>query len=136
MPKPIGRGCGCLDARSKLAIWPRWLWEKLTQPNLYGGIRRIMPVDFEYAHQLKHTIRCCVWRGRVTKVVAIGAAESDPQSAILAQSTARNNAVWIRGVYGEERSTMDGARARADWSRGGERFDARAREIRHGSRNA
>ena len=48
-----------LDARSKLALLAALAYgERLTPADIYTeGIRRVMPVDFEYAHQLKHTIR-------------------------------------------------------------------------------
>src|ERR1700719_3007069 len=47
------------DARSKLAILSALAFgEKITPPDIYSeGIRRIQPLDFQYAHQLGHTIR-------------------------------------------------------------------------------
>src|SRR6185312_10483445 len=47
------------DARSKLAILAALAFgERLTPSDIYTeGIRRILPVDFQYAHQLKNTIR-------------------------------------------------------------------------------
>ena len=47
------------DARSKLAILSALAFgERITPADIYTeGIRRVTPVDFEYAHQLHHTIR-------------------------------------------------------------------------------
>ena len=47
------------DARSKLAILSALAFgEKITPSDIFTeGIRRISPVDFEYAHRLGHTIR-------------------------------------------------------------------------------
>jgi homoserine dehydrogenase len=47
------------DARSKLAILSALAFgEKITPSDIYTeGIRRVTPVDFQYAHQLGHTIR-------------------------------------------------------------------------------
>ncbi|MGH9656607.1 MAG: homoserine dehydrogenase, partial [Bryobacteraceae bacterium] len=54
-----------LDARSKLAILAALSFgERLSPAEIYTeGIRRITPIDFQYAHQLQHTIRLlCVAR--------------------------------------------------------------------------
>jgi homoserine dehydrogenase len=47
------------DARSKLAILAALAFgEKITPADIFvEGIRRISPLDFQYAHQLGHTIR-------------------------------------------------------------------------------
>ena len=47
------------DARSKLAILAALAFgEKITPSDIYtDGIRRIQPIDFQYAHRLGHTIR-------------------------------------------------------------------------------
>src|SRR5439155_9133143 len=47
------------DARSKLAILAALAFgEKITPSDIYAdGIRRITPVEFQYANQLAHTIR-------------------------------------------------------------------------------
>src|SRR5260370_493924 len=56
-----------LDARSKLAILAALAFgEQIVPSDIYmEGIRRITPVDFEYAHQLGHTIRL-IWPARPT----------------------------------------------------------------------
>jgi homoserine dehydrogenase len=94
-----------LDARSKLAILAALAFgEKLTPDDIYTeGIRRIMPVDFQYAHQLQHTIRLlCVARQTEEGLLLSVRPTLIPQSAILAQVKGAYNAVWIRGLYGED----------------------------------
>jgi homoserine dehydrogenase len=94
-----------LDARSKLAILAALAFgEKLTPSDIYTeGVRRIMPVDFEYAHQLKHTIRLlCLARRSENGLLLSVRPSLIPQSAILAQVKGAYNAIWIRGAYGED----------------------------------
>ncbi|HEY6990044.1 MAG TPA: homoserine dehydrogenase [Bryobacteraceae bacterium] len=94
-----------LDARAKLAILAALAFgEKLTPADIYTeGIRRILPVDFEYAHQLKHTIRLlCLARQSDDGLLLSVRPSLIPQSAILAQVQGAYNAVWIRGAYGED----------------------------------
>jgi homoserine dehydrogenase len=94
-----------LDARSKLAILAALAFgEKLTPADIYtDGIRRIMPVDFEYAHQLKHTIRLlCLARQSEEGLLLSVRPSLIPQAAILAQVKGAYNAIWIRGNYGED----------------------------------
>ncbi|MBV9082139.1 MAG: homoserine dehydrogenase [Acidobacteriaceae bacterium] len=94
-----------LDARSKLAILAALAFgEKLTPEDIFcEGIRRIMPVDFAYAHQLKHTIRLlCVARKTEDGLLLSVRPSLIPQSAILAQVQGAYNAIWIRGSYGED----------------------------------
>ncbi len=94
-----------LDARSKLAILAALAFgEKLTPEDIYAeGIRRIMPIDFEYAHQLKHTIRLvCLARQTEEGLLLSVRPSLIPQSAILAQVKGAYNAIWIRGSYGDD----------------------------------
>jgi homoserine dehydrogenase len=94
-----------LDARSKLAILAALAFgEKLTPGDIYTeGIRRIMPVDFQYAHQLKHTIRLlCLARQNEDGLLLSVRPSLIPQSAILAHVKGAYNAIWIRGEYGED----------------------------------
>jgi homoserine dehydrogenase len=94
-----------LDARSKLAILAALAFgERLTPEDIYTeGIRRIMPVDFAYAHQLKHTIRLvCVARQTPQGLQLSVRPSLIPQTAILAQVRGAYNAVWVRGKYGED----------------------------------
>jgi homoserine dehydrogenase len=94
-----------LDARSKLTILAALAFgERLTPDDIYTeGIRRIMPVDFEYAHQLKHTIRllCLARRSEQGLLLSVRPCLI-PQSAILSQVKGAYNAIWIRGAYGED----------------------------------
>ena len=94
-----------LDARSKLAILAALAFgEKLTPEDIYvEGIRRIMPVDFAYAQQLKHTIRLlCVARQTADGLLLSVRPSLIPKSAILAQVKGAYNAIWVRGAYGED----------------------------------
>ena len=94
-----------LDAASKLAILSALAFgERLTPSDIYTeGIRRVMPIDFEYAHQLKHTIRLlCLARQSERGLLLSVRPSLIPQSAILAQVQGAYNAIWIRGHYGED----------------------------------
>jgi homoserine dehydrogenase len=94
-----------LDARSKLAILAALAFgEKLAPTDIYTeGIRRITPVDFEYAHQLKHTIRLlCLARRNEQGLLLSVRPSLIPQSAILSQVKGAYNAIWIRGAYGDD----------------------------------
>src|ERR1700680_1026862 len=93
------------DARSKLAILAALAFgEKITPSDIYTeGIRRIQPLDFQYAHQLGHTIRliCSVHATHEGLILAVRPALI-PQSTILAGVQGAYNAVWVRGKYGED----------------------------------
>ncbi len=94
-----------LDARSKLAILAALAFgEQLTPAHIFTeGIRRLTPVDFEYAHQLKHTIRLlCVARQTDNGLYLSVRPSLIPQSTIMAQVKGAYNAIWIRGAYGED----------------------------------
>lgn len=94
-----------LDARSKLAILAALAFgAKLTPADIYTeGIRRIMPVDFQYAHQLQHTIRLLCLARQTSDGLFLSVRPSlIPQEAILGQVRGAYNAVWIRGQYGED----------------------------------
>lgn len=94
-----------LDARSKLSILAALAYgENLKPSDIYTeGIRRVMPVDFQYAHQLKHTIRLlCVARQSEEGLVLSVRPSLIPQDAILAHVKGAYNAIWIRGNYGED----------------------------------
>ncbi|MBV9302531.1 MAG: homoserine dehydrogenase [Acidobacteriaceae bacterium] len=94
-----------LDARAKLTILAALAFgEKLTAADVFTeGIRRLMPIDFEYAHQLKHTIRLlCVARQTPEGLFLSVRPSLIPQSAILAQVKGAYNAIWIRGAYSED----------------------------------
>ena len=93
------------DARSKLAILSALAFgERIVPDDIFTeGIRRIMPVDFAYAHQLHHTIRL-ICTARQTKAGLILSVRPSliPQSTILAGVRGAYNAVWVRGKYGAD----------------------------------
>src|SRR5579864_4892597 len=93
------------DARSKLAILAALAFgEKITPSDIYTeGIRRIHPLDFQYAHQLGHTIRliCSAHQTHEGLILSVRPALI-PQSTILAGVQGAYNAVWVRGKYGED----------------------------------
>ena len=94
-----------LDARSKLAILAALAFgEKITPSDIYTeGIRRIQPLDFQYAHQLGHTIRLlCAARQTPDGLILSVRPALVPQSTILAGVQGAYNAVWVRGKYGED----------------------------------
>ena len=93
------------DARSKLAILAALAFgEKITPSDIYTeGIRRIQPIDFDYAHQLGHTIRLiCSARQTPAGLILSVRPALIPQSTILAGVQGAYNAVWVRGKYGED----------------------------------
>jgi homoserine dehydrogenase len=93
------------DARSKLAILAALAFgEKITPSDIYTeGIRRILPIDFDYAHQLGHTIRMvCSARQTPEGLILSVRPALIPQSTILASVQGAYNAVWVRGKYGAD----------------------------------
>ncbi len=65
------------------------------------GIRRITPIDFQYAHQLHHTIRLiCAARQTPAGLLLSVRPSLIPQSTILASVRGAYNAVWVSGKYG------------------------------------
>jgi homoserine dehydrogenase len=93
------------DARSKLAILSALAFgEKITPSDIFTeGIRRISPVDFQYAHRLGHTIRliCSARQTPEGLLLAVRPALL-PLSTILASVQGAYNAVWVRGLYGDD----------------------------------
>ena len=93
------------DARSKLAILTALAFgEKITPSDIHcEGIRRILPVDFQYAHQLNHTIRliCAAHQKHDGLFLSVRPALI-PNSTILAGVRGAYNAIWVRGLYGED----------------------------------
>ncbi len=94
-----------LDARSKLAILSALAFgERIVPEDIYTeGIRRVTPVDFDYAHQLHHTIRLiCAARQTPAGLILSVRPSLLPQSTILAGVLGPYNAVWVRGHYGAD----------------------------------
>ncbi|MGO9095578.1 MAG: homoserine dehydrogenase [Bryobacteraceae bacterium] len=93
------------DARSKLAILSALAFgEKITPSDIFTeGIRRIAPIDFQYAHQLGHTIRLlCAARQTQEGLILSVRPALIPTSTILASVQSSYNAVWVKGQYGED----------------------------------
>ena len=94
-----------LDARSKLAILAALAFgERIFPSDIYTeGIRRITPIDFGYAHMLRHTIRLiCAARQTSDGLLLSVRPSLLPQSTILASVRGAYNAVWVRGKYGAD----------------------------------
>jgi homoserine dehydrogenase len=93
------------DARSKLAILAALAFgEKITPSDIFTeGIRRISPVDFEYAHRLGHTIRLlCAARQTEDGLLLSVRPSLISISTILAGVQGSYNAVWVKGHFGED----------------------------------
>jgi homoserine dehydrogenase len=93
------------DARSKLAILAALAFGRRVDPGdiFTEGIRRITPVDFDYAHQLHHTIRLiCAARQTLDGLILSVRPSLIPQSTILAAVRGAYNAVWVRGDFGAD----------------------------------
>jgi homoserine dehydrogenase len=93
------------DARSKLAILAALAFgERIVPADIYTeGIRRISPIDFGYAHMLRHTIRLvCAARQTADGLLLSVRPSLIPQSTILAGVRGAYNAIWVRGRYGAD----------------------------------
>ena len=93
------------DARSKLAILSALAFgEKITPSDIFTeGIRRISSVDFEYARRLGQTIRLlCAARQTEDGLVLSVRPALISTSTILASVQGSYNAVWVKGLYGED----------------------------------
>ena len=93
------------DSRSKLAILSAMAFgERIVPGDIYTeGIRRITPVDFEYAHLLHHTIRLvCAARQTPAGLILSVRPSLIPESTILAGVRGAYNAVWVRGKFGSD----------------------------------
>jgi homoserine dehydrogenase len=94
-----------LDARSKLAILAALAFgEKITPADIFvEGIRRISPMDFQYAHQLGHTIRLiCGARQTPDGLILSVRPALIGSKTIIAGVQGAYNAVWVKGRYGED----------------------------------
>jgi len=93
------------DARSKLALLAALAFgERITPADIYvEGIRRISPMDFQYARALDHTIRLlCAARMTPEGLILSVRPALIRRSTILAGVQGSYNAVWVKGQYGED----------------------------------
>lgn len=93
------------DARSKLAILAALAFgERIVPGDIHTeGIRRISPIDFQYAHRLGHTIRLLCGARQTAEGLFLSVRPAlIPQSTILASVQGAYNAIWVRGRYGED----------------------------------
>jgi homoserine dehydrogenase len=93
------------DARSKLAILAALAFgEKITPSDIFvEGIRRISPMDFQYAHKLGHTIRLiCTARQTPDGLILSVRPALIGTETIIAGVQGAYNAVWVKGRYGED----------------------------------
>jgi homoserine dehydrogenase len=125
------------DARSKLVLLAALAFgEKFTPSDIFmEGIRRISPIDFRYARQLKHTIRLiCGGRKTPSGLILSVRPALIPSSTILAGVQGAYNAVWVKGKYGEDTFYYGwGAGARPTGVAVTSDLMRVAREIRNGS---
>ena len=93
------------DARSKLAILAALAFgEKITPSDIFvEGIRRISPMDFQYAHKLGHTIRliCAAQQTPDGLILSVRPALIGTET-IIAGVQGAYNAVWVKGRYGQD----------------------------------
>jgi homoserine dehydrogenase len=93
------------DARSKLALLAALAFgEKITPSDIFTeGIRRLSPIDFQYAARLGQTIRLlCGARQTPEGLILSVRPALIATSTILASVQSSYNAVWVKGVYGED----------------------------------
>ncbi len=93
------------DARSKLALLAALAFgERITPSDIYTeGIRRITPVDFQYARQLGYTIRLICSARQTPQGLLLAVRPSlVPAATVLAGVRGAYNAVWAHGRYGED----------------------------------
>jgi len=93
------------DARSKLVLLAALAFgEKITPSDIFmEGIRRITPLDFQYARALSHTIRLiCGARMTHDGLILFVRPALIPVSTILAGVQGPYNAVWVKGRFGED----------------------------------
>jgi homoserine dehydrogenase len=93
------------DARSKLAILSALAFgEQITPDAIFTeGIRRVSPIDFQYAHNLAHTIRLlCAARVSPAGLLLSVRPALIPLDSILASVQGSYNAVFVRGHYGAD----------------------------------
>jgi homoserine dehydrogenase len=94
-----------MDARSKLSLLAALSFgERITPADIYTeGIRRITPLDFQYAHRLGHTIRLIAAARQTPNGLLLSVRPSlVPRETIIAGVQGAYNAVWVRGHFGAD----------------------------------
>jgi homoserine dehydrogenase len=103
------------DARSKLSILAALAFgEKITPSDIYtDGIRRIQPIDFQYAHRLGHTIRLICAAKQTPEGLILYVRPALIPSAAISQTYADHiTPYWFRGSSAATRFTTDAERGR------------------------
>jgi homoserine dehydrogenase len=93
------------DARSKLALLAALAFgERITPSDIYTeGIRRILPIDFQYARQMGYTIRLICSARQTSEGLLLAVRPSlIPISTVLGGVKGSYNAVWVQGRYGQD----------------------------------
>jgi homoserine dehydrogenase len=93
------------DAQSKLALLAALAFgERILPSDIHTeGIRRITPVDFQYAHRLGHTIRLiCAAQQTAAGLILSVRPSLVPETTVLASVRGVYNAIWVRGRYGAD----------------------------------
>lgn len=93
------------DAQSKLALLAALAFGVRVAPaDIYReGIRRMRPIDFSYAHLLKHTIRLIASAEQSDGGLLLSVRPTlIPRSTILASVDGCYNAIWVRGIHGDD----------------------------------
>ena len=93
------------DARSKLAILAALAFGRSVEPAAIPveGIRRITPLDFQYAHQLGYTIKLLCSARRQGEGLDLSVRPALlARRAILASVAGAYNGIWVRGEYGQD----------------------------------
>lgn len=93
------------DARSKLALLAALAYGVHVSPAdiFVQGIRRIQQVDFEYAHRLGQTVRLIASAEQTPEGLLLSVRPAlVPRGAIVAHVAGSYNAIWVRGMHGED----------------------------------
>ena len=93
------------DARSKLALLAALAFgERITPSDIFvEGIRQSTAQEFDYAHQLGHTIRQVCGASQTERGLILSVRPAlIPQSTILAGVKGAYNAVWVKGQFGAD----------------------------------
>jgi len=93
------------DAQSKLAILAALAFGvKITPSDIHReGIRRIRDIDFAYAARLGQTVRLVAAAEQTDRGLLLSVRPAlIPRDTILAHVQGSYNAIWVRGVHGED----------------------------------